>query len=205
MVLDSLDLTRLTASHARSLRSLIGATHAPQRAATASKAVMLAALQAAEIELLTTFSHVTLAERATLPVCGVWTLHDLIGHLADWDRYFANWLTALRGETPLALYWDEDGDRLNHYLWQQRQGEAWDTTWHDFRTQRADLLTALDQVPEDAFMRQYPAAAAMPYPSIYHCAWSALEHYLDHAAGVRYQLALPLPAALLRFEGPYSG
>lgn len=199
-----LELTRLAASHALSLRRLIGAAETPQIAPNGSKAMMLAALHAAEIDILTTFVHILVDERESRPVCSIWTLHDLVGHLADWDRYFANWLIALRGETPRGLYWDGDGDTFNQQLWQCRRGEPWATTWCDFRTQRGALLDTLSQVSNDDFMRQHPADADMPFPSIYHCAWSALEHYLDHAAGVRRRLSLALSEAVLHFHGPYT-
>ena len=43
-----------------------------------------------------------------------------------------------------------------------------------------------------------------PFPTVYHCAWSALEHYLDHAAGLRRECQLQLPDELLTFHGPYT-
>jgi hypothetical protein len=198
------DFTTLTAHHALQMRRLIGAPDAPVIASTGSKAMMLVAMQAAEIDLLTTLSLIPSEERLTHPVCGFWTLHGLAGHLADWDVYFLNWLGVLRSDEPQTLYWDEDGDAFNHWLWQRRQGEAWEKTWRDFRTNRKVLFDSFAQVSADEFMRDQPPNAHISYPTIYHCAWSALEHYLDHAAGVRRQLGLALPEELLHFQGPYT-
>lgn len=203
-VYNLLELTHLTAAHALALRQLVGALDTIQVAPIGCKAIMLAALRAAEIDILTTFAHVAVDEYDAHQVCGMWTLHDLIGHLADWDRYFVNWLASLRGERPDELYWDNDGDRFNEYLQQQHKGESWMETWRDFRAQRVALLNDLARVSDADFMYRHPSDAGMPFPSIYHCAWSALEHYLDHAAGVRRTLALALPEGLLHFHGPYT-
>jgi hypothetical protein len=198
------ELTTLTAHHALQLRGLIGDATEPRIAATGSKEIMLAAMLAAEIDILTTFALIPVAERSSLPVCGVWTLHDLAGHLADWDCYFLHWLGVLRSQAPQDLYWDEDGDVFNEWLRQQRRGEAFEKTWGDFRVRRAELVGSLEQVDAQEFLRAQPPNPNVSYPTIYHCAWSALEHYLDHAAGVRRTLGLELPDALLYFHGPYT-
>jgi hypothetical protein len=198
------ELPALTAQHALSLRTLVGAPLQPIIAPNASKEIIVAALEAAEIDLLTTFNLIPADERDSRLVCGFWTLHDLVGHLADWDIYFLNWLGVLRGDAPKALYWDEDGDAFNQWLWQQRQGESWEKSWNDFRTNRRVLLEHLAQVATDDLLRVQPPNPYVSYPTIYNCAWSALEHFLDHAAGVRGALGLPLGQRLLRFQGPYT-
>jgi hypothetical protein len=165
---------------------------------------MLAALRAAEIDLLMTFRLVPRDEVDSRALCGVWTLNELAGHLADWDRYFLYWLGLLRGNAPQIMLWDDDGDLFNHALQMQRQGDRWEKTWVDFRTNRTDLHDAFAKVPTEDFIGQQPSNEHVAYPTIYHCAWSALEHYLDHAAGVRRALQLSLPSELLHFNGPYT-
>ena len=197
----SLDLMTLTAFHTRYLRYLVGKTLTPDILPTASKVIMLAALQAAEIELLQTIALVSPSDYAQRSVCGFWTLHDLIGHLADWDRYFLNWLAALSDKPEQDLYWDDDGDRFNAWLHDQRRGENWEQTWTDFRQNRQTFHQGLMVVSDTQFLREQKDA---PFPTIYHCAWSALEHYLDHAAGVRRELRCQLPEELLSFRGPYT-
>ncbi|MGQ0604459.1 MAG: DinB family protein [Anaerolineales bacterium] len=167
----------------------------------ASKAMMLAALEAAEIELLATLAAIPAKRRSTQPVCGHWTTLQLVGHLADWDVYFLNWLTELCGGTSLDLHYDNDGDRFNQWLQDQRKGQPWKKVWHDFRENRRCFVERLRQVPERKFLAKQKS---MPYPTIYHCAWSALEHYLDHAAGVRREAKMDVPAEFLHFHGPYT-
>jgi uncharacterized damage-inducible protein DinB len=162
---------------------------------------MLATLQAAEIELLQTIAFISSSDYDSLPVCGFWTLDDLIGHLADWDKYFLNWLAIMTDKPQRDLYWDEDGDRFNAWLCEQRRGETWAQTWADFRQNRQLFQQNLAAIPDQQFLRK---EESMPFPSIYHCAWSALEHYMDHAAGVRGELRCLMSEELLSFHGPYT-
>ncbi|MEZ4615412.1 MAG: DinB family protein [Caldilineaceae bacterium] len=202
MNLDQSMLVTVTAQHAHDLRRLIGAPLAPKIAPTASKVLMLTALNAAEIDLLQTIATLFPTITAQQTVCGHWTLQDLLGHLADWDRYFDNWLAGLTGNATQDLYWDEDGDRFNAWLCVQRQGERWEQTWADFRGNRQTLVAHLQAVSEIDFLREQPKSTS--YPSVYHCAWSALEHYLDHAAGLRRELQMPIAEELWHFRGPYT-
>lgn len=191
----------LTANHARYLRRLIGESQKPIFLPTVTKAILLAALQAAEIEMLQTIGFISPFDYTQRPVCGVWNLHHLIGHLADWDRYFLNWLAAMTHEPQQALYWDDDGNRFNAWLQEQRRDEAWQQTWRDFRQNRWRFQQQLKTVPDTILLEPQQNT---PFPTIGHCAWSALEHYLDHAAGVRCAIGLPLAKDLLAFHGPYT-
>jgi hypothetical protein len=94
------------------------------------------------------------------------------------------------------------GDHFNAWLYERRKGEKWEQTWQDFRQNRCALHLRLLAVHDEDFLREQQGA---PFPTVYHCAWSALEHYLDHAAGMRRELQLSLPAELLSFQGPYTG
>jgi uncharacterized damage-inducible protein DinB len=196
----SIKLATLTATHTRHLRTLAGEALDPVISSTSSKAIMLAAIQAAEIEMLQTIALVPVSVRNKQRVCGFWTLQDLLGHLADWDTYFLNWLAALTGEPQQDLYWDNDGDAFNAWLYKRRRGESLGKAWGDFRRNREMLYERLAIIPEKQFMRKKVG----PFPSVYHCAWSALEHYMDHAAGIRRELKLPIAEELLTFHGPYT-
>ncbi|MEZ4870497.1 MAG: hypothetical protein R3C14_54715 [Caldilineaceae bacterium] len=104
MNLEQYTLVTLTAQHARELRRMIGAPLAPKIAPTASKALMLATLDAAEIDLLQTIATILPHIPVQQATCGHWTLQDLLGHLADWDCYFANWLAGLTNQPTQDLY-----------------------------------------------------------------------------------------------------
>ncbi len=189
--------------HARELRCDIGAYDTAAMNPGGCKQDMMRALAAAEIEMLLTAALAPVGNRQTQGVCEEWTLYDLLGHLADWDTYFLAWLQQLTsGEEP-SLYFTEDGDRFNDWLLENRQGASWNTNWHDFRHNRTQLITALQQVPEDEFVKKRNNQHSS-FPTVYHCAWSALEHYIHHAADIRRQLGIDAPAQLLDFRGPYT-
>lgn len=198
------EMITLTAQHARTLRVQLGPEVQAEIAPGAGKGLMLAVLEAAEIELLATLAAIPVRQRAHQRVCRRWTALQLIGHLADWDVYFLNWLRTLCAETADELHYDSDGDRFNAWLQEQRVGQRWPRAWGDFRANRAQFVERLRQVPEHAFITKPAGRGPMPFPTIYHCAWSALEHYLDHAAGVRREARMPVPAELLNFHGPYT-
>ncbi len=59
-----------------------------EKAQSGPKPLLLAALTAGREELLAAAAElVPSEERSTRPVCGVWTLQDVFGHIADWEAY----------------------------------------------------------------------------------------------------------------------
>lgn len=100
-------------------------------------------------------------------------------------------------EPQPALAWDEDGNQFNAWLYEGQRGE----TWQDFRHNRWTSQQRFASVSAAALLSERSDA---PFPTIYPCAWSALEHYLDHAAGVRCTLQCQLPEARLSFHGSYT-
>ena len=190
MNLDRYELITLTAQHARNLRVQVGPSLEASITTAASKTVMINALHAAELDLLLALSVLTQNDTPLGPVCGIWTVQDLIGHLADWDAYFNNWLADLTGNPTRDLHWDEDGDRFNAWLNQQRRGNLWDQDWRDFRRNRCELVNNLKAISDDEFLQKISDRRLAPYLTVYHCAWSALEHYLDQcdrlASSIKY-------------------
>ena len=198
-----LELSIRSAAYVRELRDDIGAYERPDRGPQGTKKLMLRALAAADIEMLLTVSLVPVSNRQTQGVCEEWTLHDLLGHLADWDFYFSAWLLQLTsGEEP-SLYFTEDGDQFNDWLMKNRAGANWDKNWRDFRDNRAQLIASLGQVSEADFILERNNEKSS-FPTVYHCAWSALEHYIHHAADIRRELGVDAPEELLDFHGPYT-
>lgn len=201
---DDLELIVHTARHVRRLRKQVGPQLESVLLPTASKTLMLNALNAAELDLRYTIDYLIKIGAAKDPVCGTWTMQNLIGHLADWDAYFINWLADLTGKTVQDLYWDDDGDRFNAWLSLQRRNNTWKQDWEDFLNYRRSLIVCLNAVSDNEFLQEIPDRRIATYPTIYHCAWSALEHYLAHAAGLRRQAQMAVPDDLLHFHGPYT-
>lgn len=166
----------------------------------ASKQIMLAALEAAELDLLHTLHVIPAGDRSSRLACGAWTTHDVVAHLADWDTYFLNWLKPLCGETQDELHYDNDGDCFNQWLQEQRVGQSWQRVWRDMRINRQVFVAKLASVSDRNFLKKQNTS----FGTVYHVAWSALEHYLDHAAGLRRELHIAVPDELLHFHGPYT-
>jgi hypothetical protein len=172
---------------------------------TGPKAMLLAALQAAQEDFLASAGLIAPEERSLVPVCGVWPLQTVLGHLADWDQFFLN---ALQGiDAPIrGVPFDEDGDVFNAALAATRQHQSWHETWHDFLHNRQALLTFAQTLTPEELTEPDPGRICF-YPDRYHGLWSALEHALDHAAILRREvlaIAKTMPQWLLRFQGPYT-
>jgi hypothetical protein len=167
------------------------------------KTVLKATLEAARADVLASAALVTQSERDTRPVCGVWTLKDVVGHLADCDKLYLHHVHIIIGEPVEPLDWDEDEDVQNARMVEARKGQSWDAVWDDFTAIRAELLTQLDYLSEEMLSEPYGGGES-PYPTAYHVYWSALEHDLDHAAGLRRELKVKVPKVLLSFKGPYT-
>jgi hypothetical protein len=168
-----------------------------------AKNILLDALGAAWNDFRSTADLVPENERETRPICGVWTLKDVYGHMADWDTYFNSMARKMLGLDYRIVDWDEDGDKLNERWAQARRGQSWAQIIIDFKNAFRWLMTTLVTTDEKVF-QQLANNADSPYPSLYHCAWSALEHYLDHAAIIRKELPIDVPDRLKVFEGPYT-
>jgi uncharacterized damage-inducible protein DinB len=167
------------------------------------KSIVIAALRAARHEFTFTSWLIAQAERESRPVCGVWTLSDLYGHLADCDSYYLVKLGLMLGDRVQDVTVEENEDTQNARWAEARRGQSFAQTSRDAVIQRERLIERLERAP-DAALSYRSTGTDSPYPTAYHCAWSALEHYLDHAAGLRRELGVPLPKALLHFSGPYA-
>ncbi len=168
-----------------------------------AKSLLLAALAAARRDFIASAALVHASERKTRHVCGTWTLKDVYGHMADWDVYFYSKACAILGSEYHELNWHPDWRVSNEKLVQARRTQSWQQIIPDFNNAFRNLLTTLKTADEETITRPYNGSKS-PYPTLYHCAWSALEHYLDHAAVIRKELPVRVPKRLWVFAGPYT-
>ncbi len=175
----------------------------PEGDGTGSKNVLLAALEAARTDFQVSADLVPESEREIRPVCGVWTLKEVAGHLADWDDLFMKWLKIGLGQDVPQFAFDADGDVQNARMAEARKDKTWLENWTDCQDMRQALIDKLQITDEADISRRY-SGKRRTFPTVYHCAWSALEHYLDHAAILRRELGVPIPKFLLTFKGPYT-
>jgi hypothetical protein len=168
------------------------------------KALLMAALEAAEADFRATAALVPESERETRGVCGAWSLKDLLGHMADWDDHYRNIVRRMLGEPT--DFWDEEPetDAQNDRLYQARRHDPWAKAEADCMGNRRWLLDRLQTLDTATISRPYTGTLYAGYPTLFHCYWSAAEHYLDHAAVMRRELGLKLPAWLLKFKVSYT-
>jgi hypothetical protein len=162
----------------------------------------MAAVRAARVDLQASIALIAPDERETLPVCGHWTLKDVVGHVADWCHYFHGCLSLMLGEQPPSDWSPDIGEEANEERVAIRRHQSWMTAWVDFNARHLALRDAINALEESELNQSQGNDA--PYHTIYACAWSSLEHDLDHAATLRRELGVPMPDYLLHVEGPFA-
>lgn len=154
------------------------------------KPVLRAIFHATRKEFLTLADLLTVEEHTTKPVCGVWTLKDLLGHLTDWELVGVDGLRQLAaGQTPEFDYEIPDFDTFNNKNAAARFDQSWEQVWADFTATRRELTDLFDELPEAALARPMPAPWGSSIPAyVWMLVWAGHEH--EHAIDVRRALNL---------------
>jgi predicted RNase H-like HicB family nuclease/uncharacterized damage-inducible protein DinB len=152
--------------------------------ATGCKAVLLTALNTARRELLAASDLVPEAERDSQRVCGEWTLKDLLGHIADWERFGAEGLRLMAlGQSP-EVEPVEDIDAWNLAHVKARQEQPWELVWAELHTMRQSLLTVLEEMGEAELAQRFPFPWG-PEGTPYQWVTVFFAHDREHAADVQ--------------------
>jgi hypothetical protein len=154
------------------------------------KFILRAIFGATRKEFVSLVDLIPTEARTSRPVCGVWGLKDLIGHLTDWERVGVDGLCQLAdGKTPEFEYEIPDFDSFNQKNAEARVNQTWAEVWADFSTTRKDFIDVFDQMPEAALMRPAPTpwgSTISGYQWV--MVWAGHEH--EHAIDVRASLNL---------------
>lgn len=151
---------------------------------TGPTAVLLAALASAREELLSVAALVPAPERESRPVCGEWTLKDVLGHVADWERFGAEGLRLMAAGQPPYVEDVADFEGWNRRHAAARRGQPWGQVRADLDGARQSLLDALQGVSEEDLARAFVAPWGEPCtPYSWVCIF--LSHEREHAEGVR--------------------
>jgi len=147
--------------------------------------LLVAALEASREELL---AWAGLLDEPARPVCGVWTVRDVLGHVADWDTYMAKALGQMAaGQMGGDEYDDLESWNTSHAS--ARQGQSGEQVTADLAASRAGVLAALAPLSDPALCA--PAASRWnAEDSAYGMAHVSLEHDRDHARGLREAVGL---------------
>lgn len=181
------------AAHAQEL----AAWRKEQPRATGPKFLLRAMLLAGRKEWLKTADFVPSAEIETKPVCGVWTLKDLTGHLTDWEKVGVQALQQLAdGHTPEFEPEITDFDIFNNANAAARQHQTWQEIQQDFVQTRHTFMQLFDALPEEALSREFMAPWKRPITAYHWIAiWPGHEH--EHAVDVRRTFQLEWPERLM--------
>jgi hypothetical protein len=152
------------------------------------KQTLRAELDAARQELLAAIARIPGGERSSRPVCGAWTLQDVLGHIADWERLGADGLAQMAaGQAPHVEH-VTDIDAWNAAQVDARRGQSWERVWEDLHKARRALTETLERMSQAELEQTYP----FPWgPEGTPCRWIAVyvDHDRSHARGLCAQFA----------------
>lgn len=123
---------------------------------TGPQAVLLAALAAARDELLAAAALVPAEERALRPVCGEWTLKDVLGHVADWEWFGMEGLREMADGHAPQVGRVESIEDWNRAHADARRHQPWEMVWADLQAARRALLDVLGEMSQAELGRSFP-------------------------------------------------
>jgi uncharacterized protein (TIGR03083 family) len=139
-----------------------------------SVADLSALIRAASTRMELLVAQLSVAEINQPGAVGVWSVKDVLAHIAFWNRYTVNMLQAiLRGETP-NLVADDATERNNASVVAQYYQRSLAAVIADWQRAREDLLDALEELDDEDLNDpdRFP--------------WSAGRTLLDRIAGNSY-------------------
>ena len=146
------------------------------------RSVLRASLRAHREALLALIALVPPGERNTRPISGLWTLRDVVGHLADWEGLCVEVLRQMAAGEAIKVDYDGDVDAWNAAHAAARQGQSWDAVWADFEAARRAILAVLDGLSDaDLNTSRDGDWGGTPYRWAYVC----VDHDQEHMADLR--------------------
>ena len=132
------------------------------------------------------------AERETRAVTGIWTLKQIVGHLADYERMGVLILRALAaGREPVYEARIDNFDTFNEARGMAWAATTWDEAWAMATATHRVLLHLIETLPDEALARPIPA----PWPATTTACGYLLDmaqHAREHADSLRRILGLPV-------------
>ena len=139
-------------------------------------------------EFKTLVSLIAPKERETRPVCGTWSLKELVAHILDWEKLGVNGLQQLaEGQIPEFDRAITDFDAFNAGNVANRQAQSFAQIWREFENTRQELLYLLANLPDEALQRPFTAPWQQEITGYsWLIVWTHHEH--EHALDVRQAL-----------------
>jgi uncharacterized damage-inducible protein DinB len=151
--------------------------------------VLSAALNAAREELLAAADLVAAVERTSRQVGGVWTLKDVLGHLADWEWVGVEGLRHMRAGQAPQVDRIADIDAWNEAHAEARGDQAWDDVWRDLQLARREFMDALRGMDDARLAESFrfpwgPQGTAYQWVRVY------VTHDREHAQDLREAMGI---------------
>ena len=142
------------------------------------------ALTAAREELLAAAALIPPEERTSRPVCGKWTLKDVLAHVADWEWVGAEGLRYMAAGQPPQVEHIADIDAWNRVHFEARRDQPWEDVWADLHAAREVLLETLEGMSQADLTQTFrfpwgPKGTAYQWVCVY------LDHDRGHAHDLR--------------------
>jgi uncharacterized damage-inducible protein DinB/predicted RNase H-like HicB family nuclease len=153
---------------------------------TGPKAVLRAVFDAGREELLAAARLMPPEQRASYAVCGHWTAHDVLGHLADWEWVGVEGMRDMAAGKPPAVAPIRDIDLWNAERVEVRRTQAWSRVWADLQAARQAFLEAFDAL-DPAELGKVHAFPWGGYGTAYDWVSVYVAHDREHAAQLRVE------------------
>lgn len=176
--------------HGRQLEAWRQTLPREKRTAVTPRFILLAILNATRKAFLALLPLFPEAEWTTRPVCGVWTMKDLIGHLTDWEIVGVEALRQLtEGQTPEFDVVINSFDEFNNPNAAARKDQPWAEVWSEFEAVRREMMEILADITPQNLARTFQAPWGGDVPgTFWPLIWAG--HELEHAVDVRGALGL---------------
>lgn len=177
------------AEHGQHIQAWRNARPRAEKRHIGPKYILRAALMACRKEFVSLLPLLPESDWGSQPVCGVWTMKDLVGHLAAWAEVGGLGLDqAAAGEKPV-FEPISDFEAWNMVEAAKRSEWPWDTVWEAYETSFQALLDGLDSLSDDALAIEFET----PWGGLVNLyRWLTIWplHEREHAIDVRQALNL---------------
>jgi len=95
-------------------------------------------------------------EQVSRPLCGHWTLKDLLGHIADWEQIGVDGLRHMAAGQPPQVEHIQDIEAWNQAHVQAHRDDPWEQIWDHVRRSRQALRDLVERMTEADLARSFP-------------------------------------------------
>lgn len=149
--------------------------------ATSPMVVIKAARQAMRRELRSAVVLIPPDERESRPVCGTWSLKDVLGHVADWARFCAESVVKWASGDDPGLEQIGDFDTWNEAWVAARRDQPWQVACEDLDAAHQEMGAMLESLTEAELDRNFPLPWN-PQTTAYDWVAVFVRHDRDHAS-----------------------